>query len=131
MAYMDQSKKSKILAALKPAIPADWKYSVSVRHHSTIVLTIASAPVDLIAEYSARKCSDEVRDSMRTSRHASVNPYWFRDHFEGDMLATFDAIVGALNLGNHNRSDLQSDYHDVGHYVEVNLGKWDKPFQVC
>ena len=36
----------------------------------------------------------------------------------------------ALNIDNHNRSDSQTDYFDVGHYTSINLGSWNKPFVV-
>jgi len=50
MAYVDQSKKALIAAALKPVMPVGWKWSLAVQNHSTIVLTIASAPINLLAE---------------------------------------------------------------------------------
>ena len=134
MAYMSQEKKAKISAALKLAIPKSWKWSLSVRHHSTIVLTISSAPVNLIALYVAdERCSQEVRDSILSRMNCDVNPYSWRDHFSGADAETLKAVAGifeAMNLNNHDRSDSQSDYFDVGHYVDVNLGKWNKPFVV-
>lgn len=130
MAYVNQEKKAKILAALKPAIPATWKWSLAVRHHSTIVLTISAAPVDLIAEYVSRRCSDEVRESCLKQRYLDANPYHWREHFEEPLLTTFAAIFKALNVDNHDRSDMQTDYFDVGHYVSVHFGRWDKPFTV-
>jgi hypothetical protein len=33
-----------------------------------------------------------------------------------------------MNAGNHNNSDVQSDYFDVGWYIDVNIGKWNKPY---
>jgi hypothetical protein len=38
--------------------------------------------------------------------------------------------VRALNCDNYDNSDSMTDYFDVGHYVDLNIGKWDKPF-VC
>jgi hypothetical protein len=32
--------------------------------------------------------------------------------------------------GNHDNSDIQSDYFDVGWYVEVNIGKWNKAYDL-
>jgi hypothetical protein len=32
--------------------------------------------------------------------------------------------------GNHDRSDIQSDYFDVGWYVDVNIGSWNRPYEV-
>jgi hypothetical protein len=35
-----------------------------------------------------------------------------------------------LNTGNHDNSDSQTDYFDVGWYVDVKVGKWNKPYIV-
>jgi hypothetical protein len=34
-----------------------------------------------------------------------------------------------MNTGNWNRSDIMTDYFDVGHYIDLTFGTWDKPFQ--
>ena len=31
-----------------------------------------------------------------------------------------------MNVGNHDNSDPMTDYFDVGWYISVNLGRWDK-----
>lgn len=134
MAYMSQEKKKLINAALKRCIPKDWKWSLGVDHHTEIVLTIYAAPVDLLADYkavSAAKARDpRDEDYAANATHLDINRYWYREHFTAPVVALLDPIFKALNDGNHNKSDLQSDYHDVGWYVTCRLGKWDKPF-VC
>lgn len=122
MAYMSQEKKVAIAAQLKTIIPHGWKWSLGVDHHSTIVLKIRSAPVDLLADV---QWYNEARQT-----YANVNPYHWAKHFKGDVLSIFERIFTALNTGNWDRSDIQSDYHDVGHYVEVRIGEWNKPFVI-
>jgi len=133
MAYMNQEKKAKIAGELKRVVPAGWKYSLSVRHHSTIVLTISAAPVDLIAEVNAcnaeraRQRGDEPyinRDSV------SIHPSGVERSFSASR-DTIAKIMACLNIDNHDRSDVQSDYFDVGHYVDLQIGRWDKPFKVA
>lgn len=132
MAYMDQTRKARIAAELKKVMPQGWKYSLGVQNHSTIVLTIQSAPVDLIAAVKARSSQLAVQrgkeDYCRDIVHAQLNEFHLDMHFEGELLETFQRIKAALNDGNHDRSDIMSDYFDVGWYVYINLGKWDKPF---
>lgn len=132
MAYMNQEKKAAIAAALKKVVPAGWKYSLSVRHHSTIVMTILSAPVDLIAEAneSNRKLAEMRGDEPHIIKgYYDVNPYHHRadDTPSGEVLAK---IIEALNLDNFDKSDWMTDYHHVGHYVDLKVGRWDKPFQL-
>jgi hypothetical protein len=113
MAYMNQERKAIIAAELKKVMPKDWKYSLAVRHHSTIVLTISEAPVDLASMLQGR----------------AINQYWLQNQFSGELLETFTRIKDALNTGNHDRSDSQSDYFDVGWYVTIRVGAYKRPFR--
>ena len=126
MAYVDKEKKAKIAAALKRVVPKGWKYSLAVDHHSTIVMTIQSADVDLIHAFkpSPYYNPDEIT-------HHDVNPYHYESHLLDDspLLPLFDAIFGALNIDNFDNSDIQTDYFHVGHYVRLHIGRWDKPFK--
>ena len=126
MAYVSKEKKAKIAAALKSAIPKGWKYSLAVRHHSTIVLTVYSAPFDLLGAFKHRPYFDP-----ETATSIEVNNYHYRNHLEDETVAdVFDNIFAALNIDNFDKSDTQTDYFHVGHYVDFNIGRWDKPFQV-
>ena len=128
MAYVDQEKKAKIAAALKMVIPKTWKWSLAVRNHSTIVLTIASANIDLIGAWydmpeNKRKC-----DGYGKPTHLQVNRHWLSSDWPESLLPVLTAVCAALNTDNHDRSDLMTDYFDVGHYVDFDLGRWNKPF---
>lgn len=124
MAYMSQEKKARIAAALKLVVPKGWKYSLAVRHHSTIVLTISEAPVDLIEAFHNP-------DSGRAKPlEYGINPYYWHEHLRNESLReTFTQILAALNDGNHDRSDHMTDYYDVGWYVDVSFGRYAKPFK--
>jgi hypothetical protein len=123
MAYMSQEKKAKIAAELKKVMPKDWKYSLAVRHHSSVVLTISAAPVDLIAMMNERT-------EYKSNGYAQVNEYYLERQFSGSTLAIFERIKAALNIDNFNDSDIQTDYFHVGHYVDIHIGRWNKPFVV-
>ena len=126
MAYVDQAKKQKIAAALKLVVPTGWKYSLAVDNHSTIVMTVAAAPFDLIGAF---KASDHF--NPKTATHITVNPHHIAAHVADECVAeVLQKIVDALNTGNHDNSDLMTDYFDVGHYVTLQLGRWNKPFRV-
>lgn len=113
MAYMNQEKKAAIAEAVAMFVPDGWKYSLAVRNHSTIVMTITSAPINLTEK-----------------GYVQVNRYQPDYHFQGDTLAIIREIISALNTGNWDRSDSQTDYFDVGHYIDLEIGRWNKPF-VC
>lgn len=123
MAYMNQEKKAKIDAALKAVMPKGWKYTLAVRSHSTIVCTIKSAPKDLVA-----LAGDE--HDIKAGCY-KVNHYWYASHIKNaELVAEISPIIAALNTDNHDNSDVQTDYFDVGHYICLQFGTYDKPFEV-
>jgi len=133
MAYMNQEKKARLAPAIK-AICKKYgvKASIAVRHHSTLVLNIKSSPIDFIGNFNA-KTEERWREpwSFTPATHSiDVTPYWYQDHFTGTALDFLSEVIPAMNDGNHDRSDIQSDYFDVGWYIDVNIGKWDKPYEL-
>ena len=122
MAYMTQENKKKIAAELKKVIPAGWRWSLAVQHHSALSLTIAAAPIDLLKMNTG---SNNVGVG-----YTSLHEYYLEREFSGELLSLFIAIKDAMNTGNHDRSDSQTDYFDVGWYININIGRWEKNF-VC
>lgn len=130
MAYMNQERKGIIAGELKRVMPQGWKWSLSVQHHSTIVLTISEAPVDLIREYRDQVNRRHHQFPLPQLDHLQINEFWLLDQFEGERLEQMTAIRNALNGGNWDKSDIQTDYFNVGWYVSINFGRWNKPFRV-
>ena len=132
MAYMNQEMKAKIAANLKKVVPEGWKYSLAVRNHSTIVFTLRQAPVDIlgnIRETIAKKdFGNSYGNKVEVGLYWSVNPYYIDTQFSGEVLAVIQKISAALNDGNWDKSDIQTDYFNVGWYVDINIGRWDEPF---
>ena len=136
MAYMNQERKQKIAQALKPIL-AKYKVkgSLSVRNHSTIVLTLKSGAIDFIGN-SNRVCGNDFYQVQRgfkptTSGYDQVNPYWFQDHYDGDAKAFLTEAFKALKSADwYDESDAMIDYFNIAYYVDVNIGKWDAPYIV-
>jgi hypothetical protein len=124
MAFMNQERKKRIAEDLKKVIPADWKYSLKVRNHSTICLTIRQAPVDLLQE--ARNAGANID---KASMEYGLNPYyWDKLDWSPKVRKALQGIFDAMYKGNHDNSDPMTDYFDVGWYVDVQIGEWDNPF---
>ena len=139
MAYFNQERKSERAPAIKAILKKyGVKGSLAVRHHSTFVLNIKSGSIDFVENYLktdadkpyANKLSQDQINYIRTNKSLDVNPYWYQEHFSGVAKAFLFEIFKAMNKGNHDNSDIQTDYFDVGWYVDVNIGSWDKPYQV-
>lgn len=124
MAYVSKEKKAILVAAVKAALPKGWKVTFAVRHYSTIVCTIRSAPLDLSQEFP-----DQVHDGKLD--YLSIQPYHIREVAKRNqnLSLCLQRIMDALDTDNHDNSDAMTDYFDVGHYVDLRFGEWDKPFQ--
>lgn len=136
MAYMNQEQKKEIAKMLKSFMPKSWKYSLSVDNLSTIVLTIREADVDLL-EILYQKSLKEYQRSVNAGMYhpepvkraySDVYHKHIESYFEGEVLQLFRKIVACLNFNNYDNSDAMTDYFDVGHYVRINIGKFNKPF---
>ena len=131
MAYMNQERKAQLAPAIK-AICKKYgiKASLAVNNHSTLVLNIKQGDIDFIGSFN-RVVSNDTRYSSNfvpAINTVSVNPYWYKEHFDGRALDFLSEVIPAMNAGNHDRSDIQSDYFDVGWYIDVNVGQWNKPY---
>ena len=121
MAYMSQEKKAKIAPAVKAILKKyNVKASLAVRNHMTLVLNVKQGPIDFINDFG--NSEDAAKFGIQ------VNPYWYHEHFTGESKKFLTEVITAMNDGNHDRSDIQTDYFDVGWYVDVNIGQWNKPY---
>jgi hypothetical protein len=134
MAYMSQEKKAKIAPVVKAVLKKyKVKGSLAVRNHSTLVLNIKSGAIDFIENFIStdrNALSEEQVRYIRANKSLDVNPYWYHEHFDGKAKKFLTEIMAAMNDGNHDRSDAQVDYFDVGWYVDVNIGNWKKHYEV-
>lgn len=139
MAYMSQEKKAKIAPVVKAILKKyNVKGSLAVRNHSTLVLNIKSGSVDFIESYletesnvrHGNKMSEDQIAYIRKHNTLDVNPYWFKEHFSGVAKEFLIEVFVAMNDGNWDKSDIQSDYFNVGWYNDVNIGNWKQPYSV-
>lgn len=127
MAYMDQTKKAKLAPQIKAVLKKyKMKGSISVDHHTSLVVTVKSGPIDFAADYITR---DDGTGRTREF-HYQVNTYWAHEHYQGKAKSFLMELIAAMNDGNHDNSDAMTDYFDVGWYIHVNLGKWNKPYEL-
>jgi hypothetical protein len=115
MAYMSQDRKKVLTPAIKAVLKKyNLKGSISVQNYSTLRVTISSGDIDFLA---GKDCD-----------HGSVNPYWIANHFTGIAKDCLLELKAAMMTGNHDNSDIMTDYFDVGWYIDIKIGNWDKPY---
>ena len=140
MAYVNKELKAKVVGLLKAEFGANtkaevtargFKYSLAVRNGSTLILTISEGSIDFIGNY-LEKCKEKPGfiENHEPVTSIQVNEYHLDSWFSGQALEILTKIKNILNTDNYDNSDVQSDYFDVGHYISINIGKWDKPYRL-
>lgn len=114
MAYMNQEKKAIIASKLKPVLKKyGMKGSLSVRSGLSICLTVKSGTINF-----------DLKD-----KGYQVNTYWIKDHYTGKAQAfLLEALDALKSAGYYNNSDAMTDYFDTAYYMDINIGKWNKPY---
>jgi hypothetical protein len=133
MAYVSQDQKKALAPGIKAVLAKyGMKGTVAVRHHSTLVVNVIEGPLDLIVNANAKseeRCEPGERRVVQKD-YMRVNNYHARDQFSDDCRAFVLELLEACNVGNWNKSDLQTDYHNVGWYVDINIGRYDRPYSL-
>jgi len=127
MAFMNKEKKAIIAKSLKALnLPKHIKYSLRVENYSTLVMTIRSSDIDFMGEFNeANETNRDYTNLMLI--HSTTHDSAF---IKEETKSLIREITKAIMKDNHDRSDVQTDYFDVGFYAHINIGSWNKPF-IC
>ena len=139
MAYVSKELKQQINEKLKAYCkPLGIKYSLAVRNHMALVMTIRQSPIDFIgAEFKTLKIESDIneteeqfayrKEKFLEKKHFNFHGWNSLDEMneETNILYKINEI---LNVGNFNNSDVQTDYFSVGWYTDLQVGTWEKPY---
>ena len=133
MAYVSKELKAKIAPVVKELCKKyKVKGTLSVNNHSSLVLTISQGSIDFIGSFN--RMSEQIafrqsRPANLATDHIQVNTYWVHDHYDGVAREFLEQAVAALRGPDwFDHSDIQTDYFHKSHYIDINVGKWNKPY---
>jgi hypothetical protein len=114
MAYVNTETKTKIHAALKPIFK---KYGIKATlarnsYQSTLVVNIVSGNIDFGTTYK------------------QVNVYHVASHYEGKAKQFLNEVIDTIKIAGewYDESDSQRDYFNTAFYIDINIGKYNKPY---
>ena len=132
MAYVSQAMKKELAPGIKAVLKKyKMKASISVNNHSTICVNIKSGPIDFISE--ANKKNMEIAERRGTPYYANDGYIQVNDCYPETYGAASDflvELVAAMKGPKYfNNDDAMTDYFSRSHYTDINVGKWNKPYE--
>lgn len=117
MPYLSPSDVNERRKVIKSTFP-DMKFSITTRNYSTISIKVLEGPAFLIP--------DDGKD------YESVNHYWIKDNYKKNVskMIFLSMLKEIADKGNYIVS-YDTDYGNwPKFYVDISIGKWDRPFKV-
>lgn len=137
MAYITQEVITKARAALK-ALNKEYgvKATLSGKGDSSLCLTIAEGSIDFISNYcetvKAKRIqhdTQQVIDWVQREQNISVNQYYLDSSFSGIALEYLEKAKAIMYVDHWDKSDIQSDYFNCAFYINMQVGRWNKPYK--
>jgi hypothetical protein len=121
MAYVSQADKKELAPAIKAVLKKyGMKGSIGIRNYSTLVVNIKQGKIDFTGNYT------------HGDNYIQVNEYWIDDHYAENLTARdfLKELLAAMKGPKYfNDDDAQTDYFSRSHYTDINVGKYDKPYE--
>lgn len=113
MAYFTQEMKKEIEPEIKELLKEfNLKGSLSVKDFCKVYLKIKEGFIDFGRG-----------DFALLGYYENLDSYKFNETANNFLRKAFEI----LNFKNYDNSDIDKDYFEIGYFVEVKVGSWDKP----
>ncbi len=115
-AYVSNEKMDQVKKDLKSTFP-EFKFSIRKRDLMSVNVSILSGPISL---------------TDNPDGYEQINQYQIKNRFKDkpEVANFLQQVHDIMDKGNHDNSDLMTDYHDVGFYTHLEIGQWDKPYVI-
>lgn len=135
MAYISADDVKTIRVALKEEFGKTYKFGVKRDNHSGVRITFKSGPAFEVTKRFDRYTHEEV--DVDINNHAQINHYHTHMYGEAnqkildkvsEIAHTAPGLAGGKSY--YCNDDIQTDYFDRAYFVSINVGAWDKPYEV-
>jgi hypothetical protein len=139
MAYFSQEMKKELAPAVNAVLKKyGVKATLAVHNHLSFVVNIKSSKHDFLGVFQA--CNDEEAERRGIKKcnigtYLQISEYHVADQMRSqgreDLACFFEELISAMK-GNRwfDKSDIQSDYFHIAYYLDINIGKWNKPYEL-
>lgn len=116
MAYISQKDKAELAPGIRAVLAKyGMKGTIAIKHHFSLVVNVQSGPLDFTHSHG--------------DGYTQVNTYHIDRHYSGDVRQFLNELVVAMKGTKwFDKSDIQSDYFHTAYYIDINIGRWNKPY---
>jgi hypothetical protein len=138
MAYVSQEVITKARAALK-ALNKEYgvKSTLSGKGGICLNLTIAEGSIDFVNNHcetiTAKRIHRDVEQTIgwcKLEQKVAINHYYLEEAFSGKALEYLQKAKEIMYVDHYDHSDIQSDYFNCAYYVNISVGRWNKPYKL-
>jgi hypothetical protein len=138
MAWVNKETVTKVREALKPLNKKyGMKTTVSGTNSSSLNVRIVSGKIDLIGNYvnkinkeKTMRDYEAVTAYLKDSRYVQVNHYWLDTAYSDEALEYLQEVKKIMSIDHWDESDIQTDYFHCAYYMHMNIGAWDKGYEL-
>lgn len=116
MAYITADQVKNFRNQIKAAFPVKkgWKWSVTGKNHSSVDATLMQFPKGY---------------TFPTDKSMDVNHHYLDEtkKLGKKEIAVFKKVNEILHSEHWDKSDIMTDYFHCAYYVNMGIGKWNKP----
>ena len=137
MAYVSQEDKKELAVGIKKVLAKyNVKGTIGVHNHSTLVVRLRSGDLDILGNYwevylrqveLGRIDPWNKRSEKPTS--LSVNHNCVDSCYSGEVRAFLEELIAEMKGERYfNDTDIMTDYFHCSHYLDIDVGNWEKPY---
>ena len=117
MAYISQDEKKELAPGIKAVLKKyGMKGSIAINHYSSLVVNVQKGKIKF--------------DHSHGDGYTQVNTYHIDSWYEGAAKNFLSELLAAMKGTKwYDNSDAMTDYFDTAYYMDINLGKWNKPYE--
>ena len=136
MTYISKEQQKEKLVKLKPLFKKYGLRATLARSNaSKITLNIWEGSIDFMGQYNNyrinnkdRYCDNSnVENFLNYKTIVITNNYTFKE-FSGEALEFLIEVNKILQQDNYDRSDMMTDYFDIGFFVDISIGNYEKDY---
>lgn len=127
MAYVSEQIITKARTALK-ALNKEYgvKATISGKGSTDMCLTISEGKIDFIGNF----CENTKTNRRMHDTQQVIDWVHLESSFSGIALEYLDKAKAIMYADHWDKSDIQSDYFNCSFFVNINIGRWNKPYKL-